>query len=88
MTQTLKTVSPLRQRMLDDMRMRQLAAEDAGQLSCFNVRILKPPEGKARQPYEFGIRVSLAIREKQGLIVGAQALPGNPLRRPYAGGAT
>src|SRR5713226_1565406 len=34
--------------------------------------------GKARQPYEFGVKVSLAITEKQGLIVGARAFPGNP----------
>ena len=35
-------------------------------------------KGKARQPYEFGVKVSLAITEKQGLIVGARAFPGNP----------
>jgi IS5 family transposase len=34
-------------------------------------------KGKARQPYEFGVKVSLAIAEKQGLIVGARACPGN-----------
>jgi IS5 family transposase len=35
-------------------------------------------KGKARQPYEFGVKVSLAITEKRGLIVGARAFPGNP----------
>ncbi|SOE74753.1 Transposase DDE domain-containing protein [Burkholderia sp. OK233] len=35
-------------------------------------------KGKARQPYEFGVKVSLAITAKQGLIVGARAFPGNP----------
>jgi transposase, IS5 family len=35
-------------------------------------------KGKARQPYEFGIKVGLAITEKQGLIVGARTFPGNP----------
>ena len=35
-------------------------------------------KGKARQPYEFGVKVSLAITEKQGLIIGARAFPGNP----------
>ncbi|WP_408182010.1 IS5 family transposase [Paraburkholderia dipogonis] len=35
-------------------------------------------KGKARQPYEFGVKVSLAITEKHGLIVGARAFPGNP----------
>ncbi len=35
-------------------------------------------KGKARQPYEFGVKVSLAITERQGLIVGARSFPGNP----------
>jgi IS5 family transposase len=35
-------------------------------------------KGKARQPCEFGVKVSLAITEKHGLIVGARAFPGNP----------
>jgi transposase, IS5 family len=33
---------------------------------------------KARQPYEFGVKVSLAITKKLGMIVGARAFPGNP----------
>jgi len=35
-------------------------------------------KGKARQPYEFGVKVSLAITEKRGLIVGARSFSGNP----------
>ena len=35
-------------------------------------------KGKAHRPYEFGVKVSLAITEKQGLIVGARTFPGNP----------
>ncbi|CAG9187538.1 IS5 family transposase [Cupriavidus pinatubonensis] len=35
-------------------------------------------KGKARQPYEFGVKVSLAITARQGLIVGARSFPGNP----------
>ena len=35
-------------------------------------------QGKARQPYEFGVKVSVAITAKQGLMVGARSLPGNP----------
>ncbi|CAE6872681.1 hypothetical protein R75465_08389 [Paraburkholderia aspalathi] len=35
-------------------------------------------KGKARQPYAFGVKVSLAITGKHGLIVGARAFPGNP----------
>lgn len=35
-------------------------------------------KGKARQRYEFGVKVSLAITHKQGLMVGAMTCPGNP----------
>jgi IS5 family transposase len=35
-------------------------------------------KGKARKPYEFGVKVSLAITHKQGLVVGARSFPGNP----------
>jgi IS5 family transposase len=35
-------------------------------------------KGKARQPYEFGVKVSVAVTAKQGLMVGARSLPGNP----------
>jgi transposase, IS5 family len=35
-------------------------------------------KGKARQPFEFGVKVSLAVTHKSGLIVGARSFPGNP----------
>lgn len=35
-------------------------------------------KGKARSPYEFGVKVSIATTLKEGLIVGRQAMPGNP----------
>ena len=35
-------------------------------------------KGKARQPYEFGVKVGIATTEKGNLIVGARAFPGNP----------
>ena len=35
-------------------------------------------KGKARNPYEFGVKVSLVITHKQGLMVGARSFPGNP----------
>jgi IS5 family transposase len=34
--------------------------------------------GKARQPYEFGVRVSLAVTHQHGLMVGARSFPCNP----------
>lgn len=35
-------------------------------------------KGKARHPYEFGVKVSLATTLKEGLIVGMRSMPGNP----------
>ena len=35
-------------------------------------------KGKARRPYEFGVKASVAITHKSGLIVGARTYPGNP----------
>ncbi|MFZ5561873.1 MAG: IS5 family transposase [Pseudomonadota bacterium] len=35
-------------------------------------------KGKARRPYEFGVKVSLAVTHRHGLMVGARAFPGNP----------
>jgi transposase, IS5 family len=35
-------------------------------------------KGKARQPYEFGVKAGFAITHKRGLIVGARTFPGNP----------
>lgn len=49
----------------------KLYALHASEVECIG-------KGKARQPYEFGVKVSLAITHKQGLIVGARSFPGNP----------
>jgi transposase, IS5 family len=35
-------------------------------------------KGKARNPYEFGVKVSLVVTHKQCLMVGARSFPGNP----------
>lgn len=35
-------------------------------------------KGKARKPYEFGVKASIALTHKSGLIVGARTFPGNP----------
>jgi len=35
-------------------------------------------KGKARKPYEFGVKVSVAVTHRQGLMVGARSFPGNP----------
>jgi IS5 family transposase len=35
-------------------------------------------KGKAGKPYEFGVKVSVAITHRQGLMVGARSFTGNP----------
>jgi IS5 family transposase len=35
-------------------------------------------KGKSRNPYEFGVKVSLVITHKQGLMAGARSFPGKP----------
>jgi IS5 family transposase len=35
-------------------------------------------KGKARKPYEFGVKASIAVTHKSGLMVGARTFPGNP----------
>ena len=35
-------------------------------------------KGKARKPYEFGVKASLAVTHRSGLMVGARTFPGNP----------
>jgi IS5 family transposase len=35
-------------------------------------------KGKARTPYEFGVKVSIATTHREGLVVGMRSMPGNP----------
>lgn len=35
-------------------------------------------KGKARNPYEFGVKVTLATTLKEGTVVGMRSMPGNP----------
>jgi IS5 family transposase len=38
-------------------------------------------KGKARNPYEFGVKVTLATTLEEGLVVGMRSMPGNPCAR-------
>jgi IS5 family transposase len=35
-------------------------------------------KGKARKPYAFGVKVSIVTTLKEGVVIGARAMPGNP----------
>ena len=34
--------------------------------------------GKARQPYEFGVKTGIVVTHRRGLMIGARTFPGNP----------
>ena len=73
---TLATLSILLDRA-DRIRTQQptdknkLYALHAPEVECIS-------KGKARNRYEFGVKVSLAVTHKQGLMVGAKRFVGNP----------
>jgi transposase, IS5 family len=35
-------------------------------------------KGKARRPYEFGVKAAMVVTHRHGLVVGARTFPGNP----------
>ena len=35
-------------------------------------------KGKTHKPYEFGVKASIAVTNKEGFVIGAQSCPGNP----------
>ena len=49
----------------------KLYAVHAPEVECIS-------KGKARTRYEFGVKVSIATTLKEGVVVGARAMPGNP----------
>jgi IS5 family transposase len=60
-------------------RIRTQAPKDSGKLYALHAPEVECiSKGKSRRPYEFGVKASIAITHKQGLIVGARTFPGNP----------
>jgi len=57
---------------------------EQGQYSKNKLYSLHAPEveciskGKAHKPYEFGVKASIAVTNKEGFVIGAQSCPGNP----------
>lgn len=50
---------------------RKLYALHAPEVECIS-------KGKARNPYEFGVKSGIAVTHQFGLVVGARTFPGNP----------
>lgn len=49
----------------------KLYAVHAPEVECIS-------KGKVRSRYEFGVKVSMATTLKEGVVVGARSMPGNP----------
>ncbi|MBB5202487.1 IS5 family transposase, partial [Glaciimonas immobilis] len=51
----------------------KLYALHAPQVEC-----ISKGKGKARKPFEFGVKLSIVSTHKEGLVIGARSMPGNP----------
>lgn len=73
MSEALKTKLTTAQRLHAQRRdsKNKLYALHAPEVECI-------AKGKARTPYEFGVKVSLAVTAKEGVVVGMRSMPGNP----------
>lgn len=69
----VKTILAKVQRLLSQQRTdkNKLYSLHAPEVECI-------AKGKVRQPYEFGVKVSIATTHKEGLVVGIKSMPGNP----------
>jgi IS5 family transposase len=60
-------------------RIRQQQPKDKNKLYALHAQEVECiGKGKARKPYEFGVKASIAVTHKSGLMVGARSFPGNP----------
>ena len=72
-TAALKHKIEIAQRLYEQRRdsKNKVYALHASEVECI-------AKGKARTPYEFGVKVSVAVTAKEGLVVGMRSMPGNP----------
>jgi len=73
LTEVLKAKIDVAQRLYEQRRdsKNKLYALHAPEVECI-------AKGKARTPYEFGVKTSVAVTAKEGLVVGMRSMPGNP----------
>lgn len=73
------TLSGLRELMQRAERIRSQRPKDKNKLYALHAPEVECiGKGKARKPYEFGVKVSVAVTHKRGLMVGARSFTGNP----------
>jgi len=76
---TALTLTSLRTLMQRAERIRSQRPKDKNKLYALHAPEVECiGKGKARKPYEFGVKVSVAVTHKQGLMVGARSFTGNP----------
>lgn len=73
LTEALQAKLAVAQRLYEQKRdsKHKLYALHAPEAECL-------AKGKARTPYEFGVKVSVAVTAKEGVVVGMRAMPGSP----------
>ena len=60
-------------------RVRQQQPKDKNKLYALHAPEVECiAKGKARRPYEFGVKISITVTPKHGLMAGAKTFPGNP----------
>lgn len=75
------TINRLRELMSRAERIRTQRPKDKNKLYALHApeaECIGKGKGKARKPYEFGVKVSVAVTHRQGLVVGARSFTGNP----------
>ena len=78
-TESGATLHRLQTMMERAERIRTQRPKDKGKLYAMHAPEVECiGKGKARQPYEFGVKASIAVTHRRGLIVGARTFPGNP----------
>jgi len=76
---SLEALERLAPTLLKAERLRSQTPKDKNKLYAWHAPEVECiGKGKARQPYEFGVKVGIAITAKRGLIEGARSFPGNP----------
>lgn len=76
---TALTLTNLHRLMQRAERIRSQSPKDKNKLYALHAPEVECiGKGEARKPYEFGVKVSVAVTHKQGLMVGARSFTGNP----------
>ncbi|MFM1909140.1 MAG: hypothetical protein RLZZ591_2817 [Pseudomonadota bacterium] len=75
---TLAHILDKAKRLVAQTASRKALGNRAKLYSCHEPEVECISKGKSRNPYEFGVKVGLAMTLKGNLIVGARSFPGNP----------